>query len=78
MGFYETNADRGKTPRQPNSASKASIEESSEELTRWVFQDCYKASLAVVHADVLLWHIRRHSMESFYEPSAVFLATMCF
>lgn len=36
----------------------------------------YKARLAVLHCGCLFWHIRRYSCKAFYEPNAVFLATL--
>ncbi|KAB8542081.1 hypothetical protein FH972_025544 [Carpinus fangiana] len=52
--------------------SKTDIEKLSQHLVKWTHQDGYKARLAIIHAGVLLYHVRRHSMDSFYEPHAVF------
>ncbi|EKG17521.1 Transcription factor fungi [Macrophomina phaseolina MS6] len=56
---------------------------SLQELTRleskvfqWVRQDQHKARLAMIHAGALYWHVRRFSKAAFYEPSAVYLATL--
>ncbi|KAL9084363.1 MAG: hypothetical protein Q9159_005271 [Coniocarpon cinnabarinum] len=49
----------------------------SQEIARWAQEDCFKARLAIIHAGSILWHVRRHSLDSFYEPSAVFIATLC-
>jgi hypothetical protein len=38
---------------------------------RWANQHQYKARLAAVHAGVTFWHIRRFSINAFYEPTAV-------
>lgn len=45
-------------------------------IRRWVTQDQYKARLAMVHAGVLFWHVRRFSASAFHEPSAIGLATL--
>ena len=47
-----------------------------ETIWRWLSQDQYKARLAVVHAGTLFWHIRRYSVSSFFEPIAMFLASL--
>jgi Fungal specific transcription factor domain len=47
---------------------------STRTIWRWLSQDHHKARLAVVHAGVLLWHVRRYSRRTFHEPFAVFLA----
>jgi hypothetical protein len=49
---------------------------STRTIWRWLSQDHHKARLAVVHAGVLLWHVRRYSRRTFHEPFAVFLATI--
>lgn len=56
---------------------RTEVESISFELTKWAHEDCYKARLAVIHAGVLLYHVRRHSLNSFYEPAAIFLAILC-
>lgn len=45
-------------------------------LQRWALEDQYKARLAMIHAGVLFWHVRRYSTDAFYEPSSVFLASL--
>lgn len=45
-------------------------------ISRWVKHDQYKARLSVIHAGLVLWHIRRYSSKSFHEPAAIFLATL--
>ncbi|KAH8799842.1 hypothetical protein F5884DRAFT_811368 [Xylogone sp. PMI_703] len=45
-------------------------------IRRWATEDQYKARLAMIHAGVLFWHVRRYSVDGFYEPSSVFLATL--
>jgi len=45
-------------------------------IQRWVLEDQHKARLAMIHAGVLFWHVRRFSADAFYEPSSVFLATL--
>lgn len=45
-------------------------------IQRWVTEDQHKARLAMIHAGVLFWHVRRYSADGFYEPSSVLLATL--
>jgi hypothetical protein len=45
-------------------------------IKRWALEDRYKARLAMIHAGVLFWHVRRYSTDAFYEPLSVFLATL--
>ena len=42
----------------------------------WARQDQYKARLALIHAGVLFWHVRRYSINAFYEAPSVLLATL--
>jgi hypothetical protein len=43
-------------------------------VARWLRQDYFKARLAVVHAGALLWHMRRYSVGSHFEPFAIYMA----
>lgn len=52
------------------------IKSLKREIQRWAIEDQYKARLAVIHAGVLFWHVRRYSIDAFYEPSSVYLATL--
>lgn len=45
-------------------------------IQRWAVQGQYKARLAAVHAGVTLWHVRRYSLDGFYEAPAVALAAL--
>jgi hypothetical protein len=45
-------------------------------VKRWAVQHQYKARLAVIHAGVLLWHVRRYSTDAFYEAPSVALASL--
>ncbi|KAL9622911.1 MAG: hypothetical protein Q9160_002837 [Pyrenula sp. 1 TL-2023] len=47
-----------------------------DKILKWTTRDQYKARLAMIHAGVLFWHIRRYSANGFYEPSSVALATL--
>ncbi|KIW04662.1 uncharacterized protein PV09_04401 [Verruconis gallopava] len=42
----------------------------------WAQQDCAKARLAIIHAGVTFWHLRRFSVGAFYEAHAVVLAAL--
>jgi hypothetical protein len=52
------------------------VVEDRRNIEKWTTQDQYKARLAVIHAGVIYWHVRRYSANGFYEPSAVFLAAL--
>lgn len=56
--------------------SSARLDEAREEVFRWAREDQYKARLAMIHAGVLHYHIRRHSADAFYEPWGVYLSTL--
>jgi hypothetical protein len=43
---------------------------------RWLREDQHKARLAMIHAGSVFWHIRRYSTNSFYEPIAIYLASI--
>ncbi|KIX06277.1 uncharacterized protein Z518_04252 [Rhinocladiella mackenziei CBS 650.93] len=43
---------------------------------RWLREDQHKARLAMVHAGSVFWYVRRYSATSFFEPVAVYLATL--
>jgi hypothetical protein len=52
------------------------LEKLSGKIKAWVLEDQHKARLAIIHAGALFWHVRRYSMNGFYEPSSVFLASL--
>lgn len=60
----------------PETRSRAAYVKSRNAIRRWATQDQFKARLAMIHAGVLFWHVRRHSANGFYEPSSVALATL--
>ncbi|KAL1635025.1 hypothetical protein SLS58_010420 [Diplodia intermedia] len=45
-------------------------------ISLWVTKDQHKARLAMIHAGAVFWHVRRFSKAAFYEPGAVFIATL--
>lgn len=45
-------------------------------INRWILEDQFKARLAMVHCGVFFWHVRRYSVDAFYEPVAVYLTTL--
>jgi len=57
-------------------SSKSDVEEAREHVRRWAVEDHYKARLAMIHAGVTFWHVRRYSADAFYEPWSVWLATL--
>lgn len=46
------------------------------EVRRWAVNHQYKARLAIIHAGVVTWHIRRYAVDAFYEAPAVALASL--
>jgi hypothetical protein len=60
--------------REPKDEIK--IAEVRKQVRKWALEDQHKARLAMIHAGVLFWHVRRYSTDAFYEPSSVFLATL--
>lgn len=52
------------------------IQTERNSIQRWAVQNQYKARLAAIHAGVIFWHVRRYSIDGFYEVPAVALATM--
>ena len=51
-------------------------DQAAQQVQRWAVQHQYKARLAAVHAGVLFWHVRRYSVDGFYEAPAVALAAL--
>lgn len=43
---------------------------------RWLREDQHKARLAMVHAGSVFWYVRRYAALSFFEPFAVYLASL--
>ncbi|OAP59134.1 hypothetical protein AYL99_06432 [Fonsecaea erecta] len=43
---------------------------------RWLREDQHKARLAMVHAGSVFWFVRRYSAMTFFEPFAVYLASL--
>ncbi|KAF2149124.1 hypothetical protein K461DRAFT_57676 [Myriangium duriaei CBS 260.36] len=64
------------TERMLQPQSKSAFGPHVRTMQRWVKRDGHKARLAMIHAGVLFWHIRRHTASGYYEPDAVKLATL--
>lgn len=64
------------TSRTLDIASQHTVVEAERDILEWAQRDQCKARLAVLHSGCLFWHIRRYSCRAFYEPMAVFLATL--
>jgi hypothetical protein len=62
----------GETP----SRSEEGVRCDRQRVRQWATEDQHKARLAMIHAGVGFWHIRRYSTGGFYEPSNVFLSTI--
>ena len=56
--------------------TEVQITSTRNHVRRWANDDQHKARLAMIHAGVLFWHVRRYSVDGFYEPSSVFLGTL--
>lgn len=54
----------------------ANISNYKRMIQRWAVQGQYKARLAAIHAGVTFWHIRRYSVDGFYEAPAIALAAL--
>lgn len=61
---------------EPTNSHEDEISSLTKDIKRWATEDQYKARLAIIHSGVLFWHVRRYSVDAFYEPSSVFLATL--
>lgn len=55
---------------------RQTVIEAERSILEWAQRDQCKARLAVLHSGCLFWHIRRYGCRAFYEPMAVFLATL--
>ncbi|OCL02292.1 hypothetical protein AOQ84DRAFT_393059 [Glonium stellatum] len=62
--------------KAPSMVNGSDISEAEHDVLQWAQRDEHKARLAILHAGCLYWHVRRYSMRAFYEPAAVFLATL--
>ncbi|KXT05791.1 hypothetical protein AC578_1067 [Pseudocercospora eumusae] len=58
------------------SAHTESAKANQQLIQRWAIQHQFKARLAIIHAGVVFWHVRRYSIDGFYEPPAVGLAAL--
>lgn len=47
-----------------------------QQVQKWITDDQFKARLALVHCGIFFWHVRRYSLDAFYEPTKVFLVTL--
>lgn len=47
-----------------------------QQVQKWITDDQFKARLALVHCGIFFWHVRRYSLDAFYEPVKVFLVTL--
>ena len=52
------------------------VQAAEREVVQWVCQDYHKARLCMIHAGMVFWHVRRYSRKAFYEPTALYLATL--
>ncbi|KAH7360640.1 C2H2 transcription factor-like protein [Rhexocercosporidium sp. MPI-PUGE-AT-0058] len=61
------------TSAPPNEPQVTSLR---KHIQRWALDDQHKARLAIIHAGVLFWHVRRYSSDAFHEPSSVLLGAL--
>ncbi|KAK7706664.1 hypothetical protein SLS64_007495 [Diaporthe eres] len=47
-----------------------------QQVQKWITDDQFKARLALVHCGIFFWHVRRYSLDAFYEPTKVLLVTL--
>ncbi|KAI4723724.1 hypothetical protein E4T49_08549 [Aureobasidium sp. EXF-10728] len=62
--------------KEDSSISSAQMANLRTTIRRWVVEDASRARLAALHAGALLRHLHAFHTNSFYEPSAVLLATL--
>lgn len=56
--------------------ASASLASDKKLVQRWAVQHQFKARLAIIHAGVVFWHVRRYSIDAYYEAPAVALAAL--
>jgi hypothetical protein len=62
--------------KEDSTISSAQMTDLRTSIRKWVVEDSSKARLATLHAGALLRHLHAFHTSSFYEPSAVLLATL--
>lgn len=62
--------------KEDSSISSAQMADLRKAIRKWVIEDSSKVRLATLHAGALLRHLHAFHTSSFYEPSAVLLATL--
>lgn len=62
--------------KEDSSMNSAQMTVLRRAIRKWVTEDASKARLAALHAGALLRHLHAFHTNSFYEPSAVLLATL--
>ncbi|KAH0357783.1 hypothetical protein KCU83_g9, partial [Aureobasidium melanogenum] len=62
--------------KEDSSTNSAQMTALRRAIREWVTEDASKARLATLHAGALLRHLQAFHTNSFYEPSAVLLATL--
>lgn len=62
--------------KEDSSMNSAQMTALRKAIRKWVTEDASKARLATLHAGALLRHLHAFHTNSFYEPSAVLLATL--
>jgi hypothetical protein len=48
----------------------------NEALLKWLTLDDHKGRLSLIHAGAVFWHLRRYSLGLFYEPFAIYVASL--
>ncbi|KEQ62727.1 uncharacterized protein M437DRAFT_34833, partial [Aureobasidium melanogenum CBS 110374] len=62
--------------KEDSSMNSAQMTALRKAIRKWITEDASKARLATLHAGALLRHLHAFHTNSFYEPSAVLLATL--
>lgn len=67
----------GEKPQSsPSKTAAEEVAKDKQAIRRWVSQDQYKARLAMIHAGVMFWHVRRFGAGGWYEADAIALSTL--
>ena len=59
-----------------NTSTSSHISSDKKSLQQWATQGQFKSRLSAIHAGVVLWHVRRYSIDAFYEATAVALSVL--
>ncbi|KAH7379559.1 hypothetical protein BKA66DRAFT_466276 [Pyrenochaeta sp. MPI-SDFR-AT-0127] len=74
----ESTSEKSHLTLHLNSTMGSTLSESpvKNAIMRWITLDDHKGRLSLIHSGAIFWHVRRYARGNFYEPFAVFLATL--